>query len=546
MIPRPYQDKAIRSVHNVFQKCQSALIVMATGLGKTVCFVQIAKEFKDRGRIMVLAHREELISQAASHIERATGDTVDIEMAGNYATMHDVFKSDMVVSTIQTQNAGREEKRMERFDYNEFILLIIDEAHHATSLSYRKVIDYYKQNPNIKILGVTATPDRTDEEALGQVFDEVAFDYDIRDGIDDGWLVPISQHLVSVAGLDYSQVRTTAGELNGKDLAEVLEFEDNLHAIATPTIELTGDRKTLIFAASVAQAERLCEILNRHKPDSAMFVCGKTDKDLRRQTLKSYAQSQFQFLVNVGCFTEGFDEPGVQVVVMARPTKSRCLYTQMAGRGTRALPGIVDGPETSELRKQAILASGKPFVEIIDFVGNCGRHKLIGTADILGGKYSDEIIEQAKDNAEQKPGCVDMITELALAEQEIAARETIKAETDRRKALKAKAKYSTAKVNPFDMFDIVPHRERAWHKGKVPTDKQLAYLHKSGVDTSGLTFTGASQIIDKLISRMKTGECSYKQAKLLKRYKYDTSSMSFERAGKLITAIKNAGWKRPK
>jgi superfamily II DNA or RNA helicase len=210
---------------------------------------------------------------------------------------------------------------MQKFDPNEFSLLIIDEAHHSAAKSYRKVIDYYRRNKNLKVLGATATPDRADEKALGQIFDSVAFDYEIVDAIDDGWLVPITQQSVVVDGLDYSGIRTTAGDLNGKDLAAVLEFEETLHGFVGPILELSGDRKTLIFAASIAHAERICEILNRHKPKSAEWVHGKTPKEERRDLWPRYAGSDFQYLVNVGVTTEGFDEPSIEIIAICRPTR---------------------------------------------------------------------------------------------------------------------------------------------------------------------------------------------------------------------------------
>jgi superfamily II DNA or RNA helicase len=157
-----------------------------------------------------------------------------------------------VVSTIQTQIAGRR-GRMNRFDPFKFDLLVIDEAHHSTAGSYRKVIDYYRQNPNLKVLGVTATPDRADEEALGQVFESVAYDYEILDAINDGWLVPINQQMVTIDGLDFSAIRTTAGDLNGADLAKVMEAEKNLHGIVSATLEIIGERRALVLPSPLSR-----------------------------------------------------------------------------------------------------------------------------------------------------------------------------------------------------------------------------------------------------------------------------------------------------
>lgn len=546
---RPYQLEALDGTHEQFEQNDSSLLVMATGLGKTVVFAELAREFMPSGRVMVLAHREELVSQAYLTLRDITGCEADIEMGEYRANAYGAFRSRLVISTIQTQIAGPGKGRMEKFNPDEFSLLIIDEAHHSAAKSYRRAIDYYRQNLRLKVLGVTATPDRADERALGQIFETVAYDYGIRDGIEDGWLVPICQQSVFVEGLDYSAIRTTAGDLNGADLAKVLEFEENLHGIASPALEVCGDRKTLVFAASLAQAERLTEILNRHKPGSAKWVHGRTPKEARRDLFAEYKAGAFQFLVNVGVATEGFDEPGIEVVVMARPTKSRCLYAQMVGRGTRPLPDLIEDIDGPQARRAAIESSAKSSLEVIDFVGNAGRHKLIGSADILGGRYDDAIIERAKRNAEKKSANagmpVDVIDELQRAEWQIEREKREAAEAARRQHLKLRAAYSTAQVNPFNVYNLQPWRERAWHKGRPPTDKQLAFLQRCGVDPSGLSFTHAQQLIKRIISDRQRGGCTFRQAKVLTRYGYDPSELSVDEASALITGIAENGWKRP-
>lgn len=548
MILRPYQQEAYDCTLEKFETVDTALLVLATGLGKTVVAAHLINHFKQLGRILMLAHRAELIYQADNHIQKICEVESDIEMGDAWATGFDVFKADVVISTVQTQIAGREGGRMTRFDPKEFSLLIIDEGHHAPAVTYKRIIAYYKQNPDLKILGLTATPDRLDKKAMGQIFEEVAYAYDIRDGIDDGWLVPIEQQSVFVEGLDFSSVKTTAGDLNGKDLANVLEFEEILHGIADPTVKLTGDKKTLIFAASVVHAERLTEIINRHRPNSARFVCGTTPKEIRRGMFKDFAEKAFQYLVNVGVATEGFDDPSIECVVMARPTKSRTLYAQMAGRGTRPLPGIVDLYRGVVERREAIANSSKTHLEIMDFVGNAGRHKLITSADILGGRYTDEVVELAKKNAEEESNehknPVDIVTELQKAEREIAKRHQQREDAIARDHLLLRAKYSTAKINPFNVLDIDPKKEAPWHKDRIPTKGQITYLEKCGVAIDGLTFTHASQIIDTMIKRREQGVCTYKQAKCLQKFGYDITEMDFRRANKLCGALSAAGWKK--
>ncbi|MFH1418777.1 MAG: DEAD/DEAH box helicase [Planctomycetota bacterium] len=547
---RPYQISAVEQTFAAWRNAQAVLGVAATGLGKTIALASILA--RHPGRTMIIAHREELIFQAAQKVKLVTGIEADIEMADMRAAESSLHgKARVVISTIQTQTAGSNGGRMQRFDPHEFGLLIVDEAHHSTAVSFRRAIDHYRQNPDLHILGVTATPDRADEEALGQVFDDVAFDYDIRFGIEDGWLVPIVQRSVHVDGLDLSAVRTTAGDLNGADLASVMEYERNLHEVAAPTIDLTADgRKTLIFAASLAHAERLCEILNRHRTGCARWVSGKTPKPERRQLFDDYARREFQYLVNVGVATEGFDDPGISVIVMARPTKSRALYSQMIGRGTRPVPGCVDDPDmfgSGAMRREAIASSGKASLEVIDFVGNSGRHRLITTADVLGGNYSDEVIDRARKTVE-RDGQGNVLEKLDEARRQIREeRERAKREEAKRRAhLIAGAKYRMAVVDPFDVFGLEPQRERGWNKDRPLTDRMVALLERQGINTRNLTFTQAKQLIAEITGRWDAGKCSYKQARVLASRGLPTS-VSQEKASEWIDAIaQKEGWKSRK
>lgn len=550
---RDYQQRAVDAVLADLQEVRSSLIVAATGTGKTVLFSHIAKAFAKYGRVLVLAHREELIYQAREKMAAVTGEVPDIEMGMEWADKPHMYdeRAQYIVSTVQTQISGRRGKgRMSRFTPHDFSLVIADESHHATAGSWRKVLNYYQQNPNIKILGVTATPDRKDKAALGQVFDRVSFVYDINDGINDGWLVPITQQTVIVEGLDFSTVRTTAGDLNGADLAAILEYEKNLHGIADPTFQLARGRKTLVFAASVAHAERLAEILNRHKQGCARFICGETESVTRKRILRDFKDGCFQFLCNVGVLTEGYDEPSTEVIAVARPTKSRALYCQIIGRGTRPLPGIVDSLPTAERRREAIAASAKPSVEVLDFVGNAGRHKLITTADILGGNYSDAVIEMAAKEAREAKGPVDMRKLLQKAEEELERRRQElelrrQAEAATRAKLIGKATYSTQTINAFNLFDLAPPFDRGGDKRKPATSRQVDFLRKQGIpNPAELSVTAAGQLIGEIKRRWETRTCSFKQAKVLERYGYPTD-MSASEAKQTIDAIVANGWKRP-
>lgn len=431
--------------------------------------------------------------------------------------------------------------------------ILVHNCHHATASSYRTIYDWFGKNPALRHLGVTATPDRADEEALGQIYDSVAFEYSILDGIKDGWLVDIQQQFVHVEGLDLSECKSDKSDLIGSDVARVMELEANLHKVVSPVIDLAGDSPTLVFAASVEHAHRMAEIFNRHRKECAVAIDGTTDKESRKLDLKRFSRGEFQFLCNVGVFTEGFDEPRVGCIAMARPTKSRALYAQVAGRGTRPLPGLVDGLETAEQRLAMIAGSAKPAMLMLDFVGNSGRHKLVSTADILGGNEADEVVERATINAKRKSSLgqkADMRRELEEAREQIEEelKEKHHAEASlqaKRSHVKAAAKFSTKLVNPFDIFDIVPQREPGWHKGRKPTAKQVQTLEKFKVDQKtidGLSFCQASQMLDILFQRSQKGLCSVKQAKILSKYGMSTD-VSFREASAAIDALARNKWK---
>ncbi len=537
---RPYQLAASDAIFKEWQDNDSTLVVMPTGGGKTILFADVIRRVFPK-RALVVAHREELIFQARDKIQRVTGLSADVEM-GEYRAEGGLFgQASVVVSTIQTQCSGGDGGgRMSKFDPQRFGVLIIDEAHHATSPSYRRVIDYYRTNPALKVLGVTATPDRADEEALGQVFQSVAFDYEVLDAIHDGWLVPIEQQMVHVEGLDYSSVRTTAGDLNGGDLAAVMEAEKNLQQMASASLEIIGSRRALVFTSSVKAAEMTAEIFNRHRAEMAAWVCGKTDRDERRKVLADFAAGKIQVVCNCGVLTEGFDDPGVEVVIMGRPTKSRSLYSQMVGRSTRPLPGVVDGPETADERKAAIAASAKPSCLVVDFVGNAGKHKLVTSADILGGKVSEEALELAMERTLKAGGPVKMAEALDEAEAELQEQKRL-AEAARRARLVATARFTTQTVDPFDVLHLDPVKARGWDNVKQLTEKQRSLLAKQGINPDNLSFAQGKQLISEIFRRWDGKLCSFKQAKVLRKYGYDTD-VSFKVASAMIDALAKNRW----
>ena len=542
---REYQRRISDNVLDEFDRVDSTLVVGATGVGKTVIFADIIQRMQP-ARAMVLANREELIFQARERIMDFTGLDCDIEMGELVAKRQSLFASPVVISTVQTQcSIAGDHRRMGRFDPKEFGLLILDEAHMAVADTWKDCINYYRQNPKLKVLGVTATPDRHDREALSQIFQSVADTYEILDAIEDGWLVPVMQQFVTVEGLDFSHIRTTAGDLNGADLAKVMEMESNLQGIAGATIPLIGERKTIVFTASVKQAEVISSIFNRHRPGMSDWVCGKTDKDQRHKINRAFCEGELQVVCNCGIYTHGYDNPRAEVCVMGRPTKSRSLYAQMAGRIMRPLPDVVDGLGNPNERKSAISASPKTHCLVIDFVGNSGRHKLVTSADILSGKVSDEARDRMVLKAQQKGGAVLVVD--ALDEEDAKLRQQIeeaKLREEARKArLIAKVKFSSRHINPFDSLDMMPWRANPKDEGRVLSEKQRTLLMRQSIDPDTLTYAQGKQMVVEMFRRWNQHLCTVRQASVLKKFGYETHDMTKTQATQLLDALAKNRWR---
>lgn len=574
---RDYQEQCASHVFREWETVTSTLAVCPTGTGKTRIAAEIVKRVLPK-RTMFVAHRKELIFQARNAIDEIirTGDLFndlycEIEMAELYAH-HQRLNNSPVIAMVQSLNSKNGSgRRMDRFHPDQFGLLVIDEFHHSVSESYQSVINYFKRNPNLKILGLTATPDRMDEEALGQVCDSVAFDYEILDAINDGWLVPVDQVMVPIKGLDFSHVKTVAGDLNQSDLAAIMEAESVIQGVVQPVLELMFNlkphelavrdpctwgeylsaldqkpRRTLVFTVSVAQSEMLSNVFNRVMTGMSDWVCGKTPENERADKLSRFSAGEIPVMVNCNCLSEGFDSPGVEIIVQARPTKSRSLYAQQVGRATRPLAGVTDGVETAELRRQAIAQSAKPCCLVVDFVGNSGKHKLMTSADILGGNVSDSVLDRARKRLEQlgKPARVSDVIAEAEEDERAELEKRRRVEEARKNRIVAKTNYTIRKVNPFDVLDIIPTKSRGWDKGKTLSDKQRNLLLKQGINPDSIPYSQARQIIGELFNRWHNKQASFKQAGLLKRY-HLPATVSREQASKWLDAIAKNGWRKP-
>jgi superfamily II DNA or RNA helicase len=534
--PRSYQCAALEAILGAYRAGQqSGLVVMPTGTGKTVVFAQAAEAFHSEGRTLVLAHREELVDQAMEKIRTWTTLSTAMEMAEHRADGN-LLIPDVIVASVQSLV-----RRLDRYPPDAFALVVVDEAHHAPAETYGRILEHFA-GARFR-LGVTATPDRLDGAALGRVFGCAPYVYELRDAIEDRWLVPIKQRAVT-ATVDLSGVRTTAGDLNEGDLEAVLTQESALHELAEPTVRLAGDRPTLVFATTVAHAKALAAMMGRYAgAQSVRWLDGTASRDHRRDTLRAFRARAFQFLVNCVLFTEGFDEPGIGCVAVGRPTKSRALYTQMLGRGTRLWC-----PHGCHERggQHCGHEDAKRDLVVLDFVGNAGKHQLISAVDVLDGNRDAVVRARAMARMAQDP-TLDILGALDDAAHELAEEAKQRQLEAARAAERARFRvHVQAQVIDIDPFSLLGVRPRAGRWGGQPmTEEQREILQRHKVPLHGLDRGQAEEIQRAIRERVRHGLCTLRQAMVLAKRGIDPEGVTFQQASALLDRIAANGWRVP-
>ena len=344
---RPYQQEALDSIlDNCAKGITKQLVVLPTGAGKTVIFSHLPIIKKDALPMLVLAHRGELLDQAKNKIMASNPElTVEIEQAERKAGQVDVVVAS--VATLGRNNTPR----INDYPKDYFKSIVIDEAHHAAAPSYRRIIDHF--DPPF-LLGVTATPQRSDSTRLVDVFDEIVYYKSIQDLIGDGYLCPLVGYRVK-SNVDISNVEIRNGEYAQDQLEQAIDTpERNAHVVASYNA-LANMEKAIVFASGVRHAENLALSFRQASVETAVIV-GTTPREEREDILAKFAQGTVSVIVNVGVLTEGFDEPSVQAIILAKPTRSTLLYTQIVGRGTRLHESktsckIIDSADTTKGRK---------------------------------------------------------------------------------------------------------------------------------------------------------------------------------------------------
>ncbi len=510
---RPYQSEAKAAVFEEWDKgVRRTLLVLPTGCGKTIVFAKVTEDCVRRGnRVLILAHRGELLDQAADKIGKATGLGCATEKAEE-TCLGSWFR--VVVGSVQSL---MREKRLKQFPVDYFDTIIIDEAHHCLSDSYQKILDYFK---GANILGVTATPDRGDMRNLGECFDSLAYEYTLPKAIKAGFLSPIKALTIPLQ-LDLSGVGMQSGDFKSGDLATALD--PYLYQIADEMEKHCKDRETVVFLPLVKTSQKFRDILNE-KGFKAAEVNG--DSKDRAEVLAAYERGDYNVLCNSMLLTEGWDCPSVDCIVVLRPTKVRSLYSQMVGRGTRLFPG-------------------KDHLLLLDFLWHTERHELCHPASLIC--QDEEVARKMTENIE-KAGCPMDIEEAekqaaedVVAQREEALAKQLKEMRNRKKKLVDPLQFEMS-IQAEDLSGYVP--AFGWEMAP-PSNSQKRELEKRGILPDQIDNAGkASLILDRLHKRQEENLSTPKQIRCLEKYGFQhVGTWNFVSAKNMIDRIAAAGWR---
>lgn len=513
---RPYQQEAKEAIFEQWDNgIKKTLLVLPTGCGKTIVFAKVTEDCVRRGnRVLILAHRGELLEQASDKIRKSTGLGCAMEKAEE-SCQGSWFR--VVVGSVQTL---MREKRLGQFPADYFQTIIIDEAHHCISDSYQRVLKHF---PEAQVLGVTATPDRGDMRNLGAYFESLAYEYTLPKAIKEGFLSPIKA-LTLPLKIDMANVGVQAGDFKASDIGTALD--PYLHSIAEEMKKYCLDKKTVVFLPLVKTSQKFRDILNENGFQAAEV---NGDSQDRAEVLEAFEKGDYNVLCNSMLLTEGWDCPSVDCVVVLRPTKVRSLYCQMVGRGTRLFPG-------------------KEHLLLLDFLWHTERHELCHPASLICD--SEEVAKKMTENLEKAAGCpVDIEeAERTAAEDVIAQREESLAkqleEMKKRKKKLVDPLQFEMSIQAEDLSGYVP--AFGWEMAP-PSESQKKTLEKLGILPDEIDNAGkASRLLERLDKRRKEGLTTPKQIRFLENRGFQhVGTWQFDVAKNLIDRIAANGWRVP-
>ena len=510
---RPYQEAARQAIHTQWNSgVQRTLLVLPTGTGKTIVFAAVVEDAVRAGRrVLILAHRGELLDQAADKIRRSTGLASAVEKAES-SCLGSWYR--VVVGSVQSLQRPQ---RLEQFPHDYFGTIVIDEAHHAITDGYRRVLDWFHE---AAVLGVTATPDRGDMRNLGEVFGSLAYEYKLTEAIRDGFLCRIMAQTLPLK-LDISTVGMSGGDYAVGELGGALD--PYLDQIAAEMARYCKDRKTVVFLPLIKTSQKFRDILNAHGFNAAEVNGQSAD---RAEVLADFEAGKYNVLCNSMLLTEGWDCPSVDCVVVLRPTKVRSLYSQMVGRGTRLSPGKKD-------------------LLLLDFLWLTDRHELCRPADLI---CEDRAVAQQMTDNLAAAACPEDIEDAAkqagedvVAQREEALAKQLAEQRRKRARLVDPLQYEMS-IQAEDLTGYVP--AFGW-ESSPPTAEQLTALEKLGIQPDGVDSAGkAGLLLDRLAKRRDEGLTTPKQIRCLERYGFThVGTWSFDAAKNMIDRIAVAGWR---
>ena len=513
---RPYQQEAKEAIFEQWDKgIKKTLLVLPTGCGKTIVFAKVTEDCVRRGnRVLILAHRGELLEQASDKIRKSTGLGCAMEKAEE-SCQGSWFR--VVVGSVQTL---MREKRLGQFPADYFQTIIIDEAHHCISDSYQRVLKHF---PEAQVLGVTATPDRGDMRNLGAYFESLAYEYTLPKAIKEGFLSPIKA-LTLPLKIDMANVGVQAGDFKASDIGTALD--PYLHSIAEEMKKYCLDKKTVVFLPLVKTSQKFRDILNENGFQAAEV---NGDSQNRAEILEAFEKGAYNVLCNSMLLTEGWDCPSVDCVVVLRPTKVRSLYCQMVGRGTRLSPG-------------------KEHLLLLDFLWHTERHELCHPASLICD--SEEVAKKMTENLEKAAGCpVDieeaehMAAEDVIAQREESLAKQLAEMRKRKKKLVDPLQFEMS-IQAEDLSGYVP--AFGWEMAP-PSESQKKTLEKLGILPDEIDNAGkASKLLERLDKRRKEGLTTPKQIRFLENRGFQhVGTWQFDVAKNLIDRIAANGWRVP-
>lgn len=512
---RPYQEEAKNAVMQQWEEgIRKTLLVLPTGCGKTIVFTKLIEEQVQKGeRVLILAHRGELLQQAADKLAKATGLLCATEKAES-SCLGSWFR--VVVGSVQTL---MRQSRLDRFPPDYFDTIIVDEAHHCVSDSYMRVLGHFE---GAKVLGVTATPDRGDMKNLGQAFESLAYEYTLPKAIRQGYLCPIKAQTIPLK-LDLSAVSMQAGDFRASDIGSALD--PYLVQIAGEMAKACRDRKTVVFLPLIKTSRKFCGLLNE-RGFSAAEVNGES-RD-RTEILAGFEAGRYDVLCNSMLLTEGWDCPPVDCIVVLRPTKVRSLYCQMVGRGTRL------SPET-----------GKTELLLLDFLWHTERHELCHPAHLIC--ESEEVAKKMTENLEEAGFPIDIeeaeekASEDVVAQREEALAKQLEKMKGRKKELVDPLQFEMS-IQAEDLSGYIP--AFGWEMGP-PSEKQTKALEKLGIFPDEIECAGkAAKLLDRLNKRKQEGLATPKQIRCLERYGFQhVGTWQSHDANNMISRIAATGWR---